>query len=49
MRGQRVAVLGQIAMQNTLLDVTDCPCEVGDRALLPCSPLMVRHLPRYFL
>lgn len=48
-QGQRVAVLGQTAMQNTLLDVTDCPCQAGDRAVLPCSPLMVRHLPRHFL
>ncbi len=47
--GQTVAVLGQVSMYHTLLDVTDCPCRVGDRAVLPCSPLMVRHLPRLFL
>ena len=48
-RGREAEVLGKVAMQNTLLDVTDCPCEVGERAILPCSPLLVRNLPRYFL
>lgn len=48
-RGQEVLVLGQVAMQNTLLDVTDCPCDVDDRAILPLSPLLVRNLPRLFL
>lgn len=47
--GQEVAVLGKVAMQNILLDVTDCPCEAEDRAILPLSPLLVRHLPRLFL
>ena len=36
-------------MQNTMLDVTDCGCTVGDRAILLCNPLMVRHLPREFI
>lgn len=47
--GREVEVLGKVAMQNTLLDVTDCPCAVHDRAILPCSPLLVRNLPRLFL
>lgn len=48
-QGKNAPVLGRVAMQNTMLDVTDCGCAVGDRAILPCSPLMVRHLPREFL
>lgn len=47
--GQPAEVLGQVSMHHTLLDVTDCPCRAGDRAILPCNPLMVRHLPRRFL
>lgn len=47
--GREVEVLGQVSMHHTLLDVTDCPCRVGDRAILPCNPLMVRNLPRLFL
>lgn len=48
-RGVNAPVLGRVAMQNTMLDVTACSCAVGDRAILPCSPLMVRHLPREFI
>lgn len=48
-RGREAEVLGKVSMQNTLLDVTDCPCRVDDRALLPLSPLLVRNLPRLFL
>lgn len=48
-RGMNAPVLGRVAMQNTMLDVTACNCAVGDRAILPCSPLMVRHLPREFI
>lgn len=47
--GKTAPVLGRVAMQNTMLDVTDCGCAVGDRAILLCSPLMVRHLPREFI
>lgn len=47
--GQSVPVLGRVAMQNTLLDVTGLDCAVGDRVSLPCNPLMVRHLPCDFL
>ena len=48
-RGRQAPVLGRVAMQNTMLDVTDCGCTVGDRAILLCNPLMVRHLPREFI
>lgn len=48
-RGKPAPVLGRVAMQNTMLDVTGCDCAVGDRAILLCSPLMVRHLPREFI
>lgn len=47
--GRAAPVLGRVAMQNTMLDVTGCGCAVGDRAILLCSPLMVRHLPREFI
>lgn len=48
-QGELAPILGRVAMQNTLLDVTACHCAAGARAILPCSPLMVRHLPREFI
>lgn len=47
--GKAVPLIGRVAMQNTLLDVTGLNCAVGDRVILPCSPLMVRHLPCRFV
>lgn len=47
--GKRVPLLGRVSMQNTMLDVTGCDCAVGDRVVLPCSPLMARHLPCRFI
>ena len=42
--GKRVPVVGRVAMQQTMLDVTDVPCSVHDRAVLPCNPLLVRNV-----
>lgn len=46
--GKKVAVVGRVAMQHTMLDVTDISCEVHDKAILPCNPLLVRHVPVEF-
>ncbi len=42
--GKRVPVVGRVAMQQTMLDVTDIACSVHDLAVLPCNPLLVRNV-----
>ena len=42
--GNRVPVVGRVAMQQTMLDVTDIPCAVHDTAVIPCNPLLVRNV-----
>lgn len=46
--GKKVPVVGRVAMQHTMLDVTDIPCAVHDKAILPCSPMMVHHVERQY-
>ena len=46
--GQTVPIVGRIGMQQTLLDVTDISCEVHDRAILSCNPLLVRNVKRVY-
>ena len=46
--GHTVPVVGRVAMQQTMLDVTDVPCEVHDLAILPCNPLLVRNVKREY-
>ncbi len=46
--GRRVAVVGRVAMQQTMLDVTEIECKVHDIAVLPCNPLLVRNVPREY-
>ena len=47
--GIRVPVVGRVAMQQTMLDVTGVPCEVHDVAVLPCNPLLVRNVIREYI
>ncbi len=46
--GRRVPVVGRVAMQQTMLDVTEIECKVHDIAVLPCNPLLVRNVPREY-
>lgn len=42
--GQKCRVLGHISMVHTVVDVTDVTCAVGDTAVLPVNPLLVKGL-----
>lgn len=42
--GQRAQVLGHIGMVQTICDVTDIPCQVGDPIRLEIGPLKVKNL-----
>lgn len=44
-RGQRCRVLGQVGMNTTIVDVTDCPCALGEYAVIELSPLYQKNLP----
>ena len=46
--GNSVPVVGRVAMQQTMLDVTDVPCNVHDIAVIPCNPLLVRNVKREY-
>lgn len=46
--GKKVPVVGRVAMQHTMLDVTDIECAVHDKAVLPCNPLLVHHVERQY-
>ena len=46
--GRPVPVVGRVAMQQTMLDVTDVSCNVHDVAVLPCNPLLVRNVKREY-
>lgn len=39
--GKRARVLGHVGMLHTVLDVTDIPCRIGDRAVFTVNPLYV--------
>lgn len=41
LNGQQVPVLGHVGMLHTVLDVTDVPCQIGDRVQFAVSPLYV--------
>ncbi len=43
--GGQAPVIGFIGMVQTILDVTDVPCAVGDTVTLPIRPLAVKGLP----
>lgn len=47
--GARARILGRVAMQNTMVDVTGVDCAAGECVTVACNPLMVRHLPRKFI
>ena len=46
--GHSVPVVGRVAMQQTMLDVTDVTCDVHDIAVMPCNPLLVRNVKREY-
>ena len=46
--GKRVPVVGRVAMQQTMLDVTDISCSVHDTAVIQCNPLLVRNVKREY-
>lgn len=39
--GKRARVLGHVGMLHTVLDVTEIPCEVGDRVTVCANPLYI--------
>ncbi len=39
--GKRARVLGHVGMLHTVIDVTEIPCEVGDRVTVSVNPLYV--------
>ena len=43
-KGRRAPVLGHIGMLNTIADVTDIHCEIGDEAIFEMSPLFANPL-----
>ena len=43
--GKPARVLGHIGMVQTIFDVTDIPCQVGDPVRIEINPLMVKGLP----
>lgn len=47
--GKKAAVVGRVALTHTFVDVTEVPCNVGDWAEIPISPLYVAdHIPRIY-
>ena len=42
--GKPARVLGHVGMVQTILDVTDIPCSVGDPIRLEVKPLMVKDM-----
>ena len=42
--GKQARVLGHIGMVQTILDVTDIPCQVGDEIRLEINPLLVKGM-----
>lgn len=44
LNGHPCRVLGHIGMNTTVIDVTDCPCRVGDPVRLEINPLHINHL-----
>ena len=46
--GRRARVLGHIGLVQTVLDVTDIPCEVGDPIRFEVNPLMCKGVPVQF-
>ena len=48
--GRRARVLGHVGLNNTIVDVTNIPCAVGDEAVFDCSPLYVgAHIERRYV
>lgn len=43
--GQDCRVLGHVGMVNLVIDVTDCPCKVGDVAQVNINPLVLKGVP----
>ena len=46
--GKPARVLGHIGMVQTIFDVTDIPCQVGDPVRMEINPLLVKDLPVVF-
>ena len=44
MGGRQARVLGHIGMVQTIFDVTDIPCKVGDPVRLEINPLLVKGM-----
>ena len=47
--GQSCRVLGHVGMVNLVIDVTDCPCQRGDLAMVKINPLVLKDVPVRFL
>ena len=43
--GRRLRTLGHVGMLHTCVDVTDCPCAIGDVVRMDINPLMRKELP----
>ena len=46
--GKRCKVLGHIGMLHTVVDVTDVPCKLGDKAIFDVNPLMLKGVDVMF-
>ena len=46
--GKAARVLGHVGMVQTICDVTDIPCQVGDTVIIDINPLKVKHLDVIF-
>ena len=42
--GALCSVLGHVGMVNTIVDVTDVDCKIGDLAVLQVNPLQVKGM-----
>ena len=48
--GKRARVLGHVGLNNTIVDVTNINCSVGDEVMFDCSPLYVGdHIERLYV
>ena len=44
LNGKKCRVLGHVGMLHTVIDVTNCPCSLGDRAVLDFNPILLRGM-----
>ncbi len=47
--GKACRVLGHVGMVNMVIDVTDCPCQVGDLARVDINPLLCKGMQRQYM